>query len=145
DTRKSGDGVAGGFRCDAAGCTARLTDGTMIAVARRPEAFADDCERAALVVSQFDVPRACVAAAADRRMLASTGALALRRVDGEWQVSPVRSPIADRPWYGRAAPPDPAALDRLRRPDRALVQTNAPAAPGTAPEPESMEEGGEEE
>jgi competence protein ComEC len=146
DTRKSREGVAEGFRCDAQGCTARLPDGSIIAVARRPEAFADDCERAALVVSQLDVPRGCAAASADRRALATTGALALRRVGGEWRVSPVRSPIADRPWYGRAAPPDATALERLRKPVRAVMPSEAPTGAGAASEPEAMEEeGGQDE
>jgi competence protein ComEC len=113
DTRKSRDALEGGFRCDRSGCIARLPDGTTIAIARRPEAFADDCREAALVVSPFDVPPACAAAAIDRRALATTGAVALRRVKGEWVATPVRSPTADRPWYGRTRAPDPAALARL--------------------------------
>jgi competence protein ComEC len=145
DTRKSRDGVAGGFRCDAAGCTARLADGTIIAVARRPDAFADDCDRAALVISQFEVPRGCAAASVDRRALATSGALSLRRVGGEWTVASARSPIADRPWYGRTAAPDPTALDRLRRPARAAVQTDGAAGQGV-PASEEMDEdaGGDE-
>ena len=140
DTRKSRDALEGGFRCDPAGCAAKLADGTTIAVARRPDAFADDCREAALVVSPFDVPAACAAAAVDRRALASTGALALRRVKGAWVAEPVRSPTADRPWYGRARAPDPAALARLYR------RPNAPAnaeTPSARPDDERMpEEGG---
>jgi len=135
DVRKSHDALEGGFRCDSAGCIARLADGTAIAVARRPEAFADDCREAALVVSKFEAPRACAAAVVDRRALMTTGALALRRVNGGWVVTPVRSPTADRPWYGRAGAPDPAALARLR-PMRAEARAEFPA------KDEMPEEGG---
>jgi competence protein ComEC len=114
DTRKSHDPLEGGFRCDVDGCIARLADGTVIAVARRPDAFADDCREAALVVSKFDVPRACATAAIDRHMLATTGAIALKRVNGEWRADPARSPFVNRPWYGRTNAPDPAALMRLQ-------------------------------
>jgi len=136
DTRKSRDPLEGGFRCDAAGCAAKLADGTTIAVARRPEAFADDCREAALVVSPLDVPAACAAAAVDRRALASTGALALRRVKGEWVAEPVRSPFADRPWYGRARAPDPAALARLYRRPNAPAGTEPLARPDEIPVPD---------
>jgi competence protein ComEC len=148
DTRKSRDALEGGFRCDSAGCTARLPDGTLIAVARRPGAFADDCRDAALVVSKFDVPPACAAAAIDRRMLTTTGALALRRVRGEWAVQPVRSPTADRPWYGRTVAPDPAALARLQNRRSVTAGFDPPLTqPGDMPVPEAPDEevGGEEE
>jgi competence protein ComEC len=136
DTRKSRDPLEGGFRCDSAGCTAKLPDGTTIAVARRPDAFADDCRDATLVVSKFDVPAACAAAAIDRWTLSTTGAITLRRVNGEWLAKPVRSPIADRPWYGRARAPDPAALARRNRPSNALAITQPPL---TQPSDDPME------
>jgi competence protein ComEC len=145
DTRKSRDALEGGFRCDRSGCTARLPDGTTIAVARRPDAFADDCREAALVVSPFDVPPACAAAAIDRRALATTGAVALRRVKGEWVATPVRSPTADRPWYGRIRAPDPAALARLYRRPNVMGGTQLPLArPVDDPLPDGEEVGEEE-
>jgi competence protein ComEC len=143
DTRKSRDLLEGGFRCDPAGCIARLPDGTTIAVARRPDAFADDCRDAALVVSKFDVPPACGAAAIDRRALATTGAVTLQRVNGEWVATPVRSPMANRPWYGRTRAPDPAALARLyHRPGAPAAAP--PATPGDYPSPDD-ENANEEE
>ncbi len=145
DTRKSRDALEGGFRCDPAGCAAKLADGTTIAVARRPDAFADDCREAALVVSPLDVPAACAAAAVDRRALASTGALALRRVKGAWVAEPVRSPTADRPWYGRARAPDPAALARLYHRPSAPSGGEPSLAPSGEIAPPDGEEMGEEE
>jgi len=95
-----------------------------VAVALRPEAFADDCRDAALVVSKSQLPEACAAPGIDRRTLATTGAISLRRIDGKWVAETARSPYADRPWYGRPAPPDAKLLERLAR--------RQPAAPAPA-------------
>jgi hypothetical protein len=73
----------------------------------------DDCRDAGLIVTKLDVPAACKTAVIDRRTLATTGAIALRRVDGKWIAEPARSPLANRPWFGRARAPDAAALSRL--------------------------------
>src|SRR5271169_2517357 len=43
--------LAQGFACDPDGCAGRLADGAIVAVARSPAALADDCGRAALVVT----------------------------------------------------------------------------------------------
>ena len=40
-----------GISCDEAGCVAEMADGALVALALRPDALADDCERAALVVT----------------------------------------------------------------------------------------------
>jgi competence protein ComEC len=40
--------LAVGLRCDDAGCIGRLADGAIVAIARRPEAFEEDCRRAAV-------------------------------------------------------------------------------------------------
>ncbi len=59
DARAANDpDIANGFICDPAGCVARLVDGTIIAVARTAEAFADDCVRAKLVIARRDPPAA---------------------------------------------------------------------------------------
>ncbi len=79
DARTTKDELATGFTCDANGCVAKLADGTIIAVALRPEAFADDCRDAALVVSKSQLPEACAAPGIDRRTLSTTGAISLRR------------------------------------------------------------------
>jgi competence protein ComEC len=131
DARGLRDDLAGGFSCDANGCVAKLGDGALVAVALRPEAFADDCRDAALVVSRHELPAACAAPGIDRRTLATTGAVSLRRVGGTWVVETARSPLADRPWFGRAAPPDPRVLARLApRPPTSAV---APAIERGAP------------
>ena len=77
--------LASGFSCDPVGCIARLADGTIVAVARTAEAFADDCLRAALVVARRDPPADCAATVIDRERLRSSGALALRRAGQGWR------------------------------------------------------------
>ena len=48
DARTPKDNTLGqGIRCDEAGCIGRLRDGTLVAIARTLEAFAEDCRRAA--------------------------------------------------------------------------------------------------
>jgi competence protein ComEC len=113
DGRPVTAGLGNGFRCDQYGCTARLHDGTIVAVARTREALLDDCRDAGLIVTTLDVPAACKTPVIDRRTLATTGAIALRRVDGKWIAEPARSPLANRPWFGRARAPDAVALSRF--------------------------------
>ena len=103
DARAANDpDIANGFICDPAGCVARLVDGTIIAVARTAEAFADDCVRAKFVITRRDPPSACAATVIDRSLLRASGALALRRIGESWDIAPTRPPGYDRPW-ARAA------------------------------------------
>ena len=140
DTRKSRDVLDSGFRCDSAGCIARLYDGSIVAVATRPEAFADDCESAGIVVSSFDVPRLCKSPGIDRSMMETTGAVSLRRTNGEWEVKTVRSPNSDRPWYGRAKPADPDVFSRFKKTAAKNSGAEMPLAPaGDIPVPDAPE------
>ena len=50
-----------GVQCDAAGCIGRLTDGRLASQALSVEAFAEDCARAAVVVSPREAPGDCAA------------------------------------------------------------------------------------
>ena len=62
-----------GVSCDEAGCVTQLADGALVALALRPEALADDCERAALVVTRT-AAAASLSTAGDRpRSLAKAG------------------------------------------------------------------------
>jgi competence protein ComEC len=142
DTRKSRDVLDRGFRCDATGCVAHLVDGTIVAVGAKPDAFADDCERAGVVISPFDVPVLCKAPAIDRKTMETTGAISLRRVGTGWKIETVRSPYADRPWYGRPKPADPEALTHFRkRIITAKSEAEEPlASAGDIPVPEAPDE-----
>ncbi len=46
--------LANGIACDEAGCIGRLRDGAIIAIAKRADAFEEDCRRAVLVISARD-------------------------------------------------------------------------------------------
>ena len=95
-----------GVSCDEAGCVAQLADDTLVALALRPEALADDCERAALVVSAHQAPRDCGAAVIERDRLRRQGALALRRTANGFDVQAVKPTGLDRPWAPAAGEPD---------------------------------------
>jgi len=105
--------LAAGFRCDGAGCIARLADGKLVARVLAPEAFADDCQRAAVVVSARDAPPGCQALVIDRAAARANGATSLWRDRDGWTVRSARPAGQDRPWArgrpdGANAPP-PAA------------------------------------
>jgi competence protein ComEC len=68
------------FVCDEAGCTARLAGGGIVAVALSPEAFAEDCRRATVVLSPRTAPPGCHAVVVDRTMWRSHGAVTLAPV-----------------------------------------------------------------
>jgi competence protein ComEC len=87
-----------GIRCDPAGCVARLADHSIIAIAKSAEAFAEDCGRAAVVLSALDAPPGCHALVIDRQVWRRTGAVALRRVGEGFEMTVARPPGYDRPW-----------------------------------------------
>jgi competence protein ComEC len=104
DARDAGSpALADGASCDEAGCVTPLADGRLVALSLRIDALADDCSRAALVVTARPAPPDCAAMVVDRQRLARQGALALtRRDDGFW-VQAVRAPGTNRPWSPAAA------------------------------------------
>jgi competence protein ComEC len=87
-----------GFSCDDTGCVARLFGGGLVAIGTSPAAFADDCARATLVVTTRVAPPACGARVIDRSASRQGGALALRRVANEWEVTATRPRGEARPW-----------------------------------------------
>lgn len=89
-----GDAVS----CDEAGCVVAMTDGRFVALALRPEALADDCERAALIIAVRPGPPDCRAALIDRERLTRQGALMLFRQGVGFTVSAVHPTGTARPW-----------------------------------------------
>jgi len=77
--------------------------GSFIAQALKPEALADDCERAALIVTARPVPAGCAAAVIDAERLRRQGAMAMRRSRDGFVVETVRARGIDRPWSPAAA------------------------------------------
>ena len=106
DARTPGDKtLADKIRCDEAGCTARLADGALVAIAKTIEAFEEDCRRAVLVLSAREAPPGCAALVVDRQVWRRTGAIALRRVGQGFEITAARPAGYDRPWARAVAQP----------------------------------------
>jgi competence protein ComEC len=76
----------------------QLADGALVALALRPDALADDCERAALVVTARQPPPACPPPVIDLDRLRRQGAMALQRTRNGFTVAAVKPKGIDRPW-----------------------------------------------
>ncbi|MBC7584499.1 MAG: ComEC family competence protein [Tardiphaga sp.] len=95
-----------GVACDVAGCVAALADGALVALALQPDAFADDCAQAVLIVTSKQPPGDCAARVIDAETLRASGALTLRRSGDGFVTTAARPTGANRPWSG--AVPDVA-------------------------------------
>ena len=87
--------------CDKTGCVARLADGRAVAVDLDPSAFAEDCLRAAIIVTPLFAPTGCAAPIVlDRESLRRTGAVTLKANKGSdaFTTRSVRGADEDRPW-----------------------------------------------
>jgi competence protein ComEC len=134
DARTGDDAtLSEGVSCDDNGCVTASPGGALVAWAQRPEALADDCERAALIVTFRPPPAGCAASVVDAERLRRQGALALRRGREGFVVDAVKPRGIDRPWSRAAADdgdtdsttlsprvPSPRALDAT--PSEADVQ-----------------------
>ncbi|MCJ2126153.1 ComEC/Rec2 family competence protein [Methylobacterium sp. J-077] len=133
-------GASKGGRCDRLGCTARLPDGRAVALVRDRRAFAEDCVRAAVLITRLAAPPTCTGPLViDRRILAARGAVALRaerdgftardtRGDGRsvpWRPSPTAKPSPTQRPEAPTSSGDPIPAE----PDSAGTD----AAPGEAP------------
>jgi competence protein ComEC len=99
DARKAADAsLTDGVSCDERGCVAQGAGGALVALALRPEALADDCERAMLVVTTRQAPAACTASVISAERLRRQGALALRRSGSGFTIDAVKPKGIDRPW-----------------------------------------------
>jgi len=104
DPRDAGSAsLAAGVSCDEAGCVTPLADGRLVALSSRIDALADDCSRAALVVTARPAPPDCAAMVVDRQRLARQGALALTRSGDGFAVQAAKARGTDRPWSPAAA------------------------------------------
>jgi competence protein ComEC len=99
DARNAADAsLADGVSCDKAGCVTQTADGAFVALSLRPDAIADDCERATLIVTARQVPPGCRASVIDAERLRRQGALTLRRTNEGFAVEAVKPRGIDRPW-----------------------------------------------
>jgi competence protein ComEC len=116
DGRDAGDkGLGDGIVCDPTGCIGKLDDGRLVSYVLAPDAFEEDCRRAAVIVATRDAPPDCDATVIGRRRWREQGALALYRNGSGFIVESARPPNFDRPWAPRAT--------------RAATAANADAAP----------------
>jgi competence protein ComEC len=97
-----------GVSCDISGCVAQMAGGALVSLVLLPEALADDCERASLLVTARQPPRNCAAAVIDHGRLQRQGAMALRRTRDGFAVDAVKPRGLDRPWSPAGAD-DPEA------------------------------------
>ncbi|MEA2895710.1 MAG: competence protein ComEC [Bradyrhizobium sp.] len=99
DARLPGDAsLADGVSCDEAGCVTQLPDGGFVALVLRPEALADDCERAAVIVTPRQASAGCNALVISQERLQKQAATSLRRTRGGFVIDAVRPNGVDRPW-----------------------------------------------
>lgn len=104
DPRDAGSSsLSDGVSCDESGCVTPLADGRLVALALRIDALADDCSRAALVVTARPAPPDCAAMVVDRQRLASQSALALTQRGDGFAVQAVRARGTSRPWLPAGA------------------------------------------
>jgi competence protein ComEC len=103
--------------CDRLGCVGHLIGGRTVALDFGPEAFAEDCTRADIVVTPRFAPLGCAARTViDRETLEQTGAVTLVfGKDGAIEMRAARAADEDRPWSPAPKPrwggsrPAPAA------------------------------------
>jgi competence protein ComEC len=128
------DTLANGIRCDASGCIGRLRDGALVAFAKTIDAFAEDCRRAALVVSAREAPADCAARVIDRPVWRRLGAMALRRVGQGFEITTSRPASYARPWAGTLGQGGEASGEV-----RSIA--TRPRARDATPKPEDLEAG----
>jgi competence protein ComEC len=99
DVRTAADAsLTDGVSCDDAGCVTALADASLVAQSLHADALADDCVRAALIVTARQPPKDCAASVIDQERVRRQGALALRRKAGGFEVDAVKPRGFDRPW-----------------------------------------------
>lgn len=117
-----------GVRCDAVGCIGKLADGRLVSFALSPEAFAEDCARATVVVSPREAPGDCAARLIDRKAWRANGAMALRWTGDHFEQRAARPRGYERPWArGPRVESEPATV--------------RPAARDATPRSEDLEPG----
>jgi competence protein ComEC len=102
--------LGNGIACDTIGCIGKLADGRLVSYVLAPEAFEEDCRRAAIVATARVAPPDCDATVLERGTWRELGALALRRDGSGFIIDSARSPNFDRPWARRQPRPAAAAM-----------------------------------
>ncbi len=126
-------GLGEGIVCDPSACIGKLGDGRLVSHVVAPDAFEEDCRRAAVIISTRDEPPDCTATVIGRSLWHERGALALRRDGPGFVIELARPPNFDRPW----APRSPRAANSNTAID---PHPNVPAQPRDAtPSPQDLQ------
>lgn len=129
DGRKPNDAsLTEGVSCDDSGCVVQAADGATIALTLKPEAFADDCAGAAVIVTLRQPPADCAALVLDQEMLRRRGTLALRKTADGYTITANRPRGINRPW---------SPANREDDADASAAISNRPAQPVDATPAES--------
>jgi competence protein ComEC len=112
--------------CDGEGCVAAMADGRFVALSLKPDGLADDCARAALIVTASPAPPECRATVVELKRLRAQGAMTLRWTKRGLVADAVRPRGVNRPW-------SPAAGDT----ELELTAVGISARPGDATPPEA--------
>jgi competence protein ComEC len=128
DARPADDtSLAEGVSCDEAGCVAQMTGGAYATLALRPEALADDCARAAVIVTSRQAPADCTAVVIDRDQMRRRGTMLLRQGSGGFAIDAVKPKGMDRPWSPAAAGDSEAETNLAPRPEASRPADATPA------------------
>jgi len=107
-----------GVSCDDSGCVVLASDGSTIALTLKPDAFADDCARAAVIVTLRQPPSDCAALTLDQETLRRRGTIALRKTADGYAITANKPRGIDRPWSpalaGEDEPQSPVSRPGLR-------------------------------
>lgn len=87
---------AAGAKCDPQGCIFMIA-GQTVALVKKPEALAEDCRRASLVIAPVFYVRTCQAEIIDARRLRQGGAQWIEWTGKRWSIEPART-VPPRPW-----------------------------------------------
>lgn len=116
-----------GVSCDHAACVVAMRGGALVSLVRRPDAFAEDCERAAVIVTTHQAPSSCGALVIDRARLERQGALALRQTDAGFRIDASRPRGQDRPWQPKLPAVEPDQHSGRRDGSTAPADATPPA------------------
>jgi competence protein ComEC len=135
DARAADDpAIQRGARCDDAGCAVQMADGRYVTIAKRADAFADDCEKAAIIVTARQPPPACRARIVDQQRLQQTGSLALYGRGGAFVAEAVRPPGSNRPWARNALEADDSGEGSVVRTPTSRPADATPSVENLPPE-----------
>jgi competence protein ComEC len=99
--------LSDGVSCDDTGCVAPGKGNTLVSMALKPEAFAEDCARATMIVALHQPPRDCAALVLDQVTLQRRGAVMLTKAaNGGFNIAAIRPRGTDRPWSPAIAESD---------------------------------------